>query len=360
VTGWRRLLAVPLAAALAAALAVALAGPAAAAPALRLQPHTLVVQVVPAMVGVSFTLDGRGFESGAGGVASITVDGVATRRLTIAVPPPRPGLRYEFQRWTGGYGGDEFSTSRTVRMGGRVTRLVAGFAQACLVRWSFVDTQGDPVPRGMVESVVLKDDSGGRYQKPGDGAHWLPASQPVRDNSGRVTARPLDYSVEAVLVDGANAVFRSQQRFRPAPNASWPISLRFYQMQISSHDAMFGFPAGSAVRLRSPDGQVQRLDLDGRSRASSGRLARGDYQLKVQGPGISWWMPVALSRDQEVELVFLSWLDLSVAALLAVLVLVGLPLLGGRLRRRRRAPATAATGVGAVAEDRDLLGRAGP
>jgi hypothetical protein len=104
---------------------------------------------------------------------------------------------------------------------------------------------------------------------------------------------------------------------------------------------------------------MQRLDLDERSRASSGRLARGDYQLKVQGPGISWWVPVSLSRDQEVELVFLSWLDLSVAALLAVLVLVGLPLLGGRLRgRRRRDPA--ATAAGAGNEDRDLLGQVGP
>jgi hypothetical protein len=309
------------------------------------------------MAGVAFTLDGRGFRSGPDGLASITVQGVATRRLTVGVPPPRPGLRYQFQRWTGGYGGDEFDTSRSVRMGGRVTRLVAGFTEVCLVRWSFVDTQGDPVPGGTVESVVLKDDSGGRYQKPGDGAHWLPASQTVRDNLNRVTTRPLDYSVEGVLVNGANAVFRSQQRFRPAPNATWPISLRFYQMQISAKDALFGFPAGSALQLRSPDGQVQRLDLDERSRASSGRLARADYQLKVQGPGISWWVPVSLSRDQEVELVFLSWLDLSVGALLAVLVLVGLPVLGGRLRGRRRpAPGAAAAG----AEDRDLLGQAGP
>jgi hypothetical protein len=342
----------------AAALAAALAAPAAAAPARRLRPHTLVVQVVPAMAGVAFTLDGRGFESRADGVASITMDGVATRRLTVGVPPARPGLRYEFQRWIGGYGGDEFSASRTVRMGGRVTRLVAGFTVSCLVRWSFVDTQGGPAPSGMVESVVLKDDSGGRHRKPGLGAHWLPASQPVRDNSGRVRSQPLDYSVEGVLVDGANAVFRSQQRFRPAPNATWPISLRLYQMQVSAHDAVFGFPAGSAVQLRLPDGQVQRLDLDERSRAGSGRLARGDYQLKVQGPGISWWVPVSLSRDQQVQLVFLSWLDLSVAALLAVLVLVGLPLLGGRMRgRRRRSQATAA---GAGTGDRDLLGQAGP
>ena len=310
------------------------------------------------MAGVAFTLDGRGFRSGPDGVASITADGVATRRLTVAVPPPRPGLRFRFQRWTGGHGGDEFSPSRTVRLGGRVTRLVAAFAQECLVRWSFVDHRGDPAPGGRVESVVLKDDSGGRFRQPGDGAHWLRSSQGVRDNSGQVRSRPVDYSVEEVLVDGANAVFRAQQRFRPAPNATWVISLRFYQMQIRAQDAVFGFPAGSAVRLRSPDGQVRRLELDGRSRASSGRLARGDYQLKVEGPGISWWTPVSLSRDQEAELVFLSWLDLSAAALLAILMLVGLPLLGGRLRRRSRAPATAAAGP--VATDHDLLKQAGP
>ena len=353
-TRWPRALALAVAGALAVAT---LAAPAAAAPARRLRPHTLVVQVVPAVAGVGFTLDGQGFRSGPDGVASITVDGVAARRLTVAVPPPRPGLRFRFQRWTGGHGGDEFSPSRTVRMGGRVTRLVAAFAQECLVRWSFVDNRGDPVPGAAVEAVVLKDDSGGRYRPPGDGAHWLPASQGVRDNSGQVRSQPLDYSVEEVLVDGANAVFRSQQRFRPEPNATWTVSLRFYQMQIRAKDAVFGFPAGSAVRLRSPNGQVRRLELDGRSRASSGRLARGDYQLKVEGPGISWWSPVSLSRDQAVELVFLSWLDLSAAGLLTVLVLVGLPLLGGRLRRRRSgAPVAAAAGPAAT--DHDLLPQA--
>jgi hypothetical protein len=349
-TRWR-VVAVPVAAALVGALAV----PAAATPARRLRPHTLIVQVVPPMAGVAFALDGRPFESDADGVAAITVMGGASRRLTVSVPPSRPGLRFDFQRWSGGHGGDEFSTGRLVRMGGRVTRLVAGFGVECLVRWSFVDGQGRPVPTRMVETVVLKNDIGGRYQKPGDGYHWLPARQVVRGNSGQVSARPLAYSVEGVMVDGANAVFRSQQRFRATPKATWPISLRFYQMQIGVHDAIFGFPAGSALELRSPDGRVQHLDLDGRSRATSGRLASGDYQLKAKGSGVSWWVPVSLSRSQEVQLVFLTWLDLAVVGLAAVLVLVGLPLLGGRLRGRRRAAAAAA-----VVEERNVLEQAGP
>jgi hypothetical protein len=349
---WRRRMAVLPAAV---ALVVGLAGPAAAAQARQLRPHTLVVQVVPAMAGLGFTLDGRAFTSDARGVASITMTGVATRRLTVGVPPSRDGLRFKFQRWTGGYGGDEFSPNRTVRMGGRVTRLVAGFGVECMVGWRFVDGNGQPVPKSQVQSVVLKDDTGGRYQKPAAGYHWLPARQVVRDNSGRVTARPLAYSVEGVMVGGANAVFRSQQRFRPTPGASWTMSLRFYEMQVSVHDAVFRFPTGTAVQLRSPDGRVRRLGLDEHSRASTGRLARGDYQLKVQGPGVSWWTPVSLSRSQEVELELVSWLDLGAAALVGLVMLVGLPLLGRWLQRRGRH----ATADSAVA-DRDVLEQAKP
>jgi len=351
VTGWRRVLVAPAAA----LLVGALGAPAAAGQARQLRPHTLVVQVVPAMPGVGFTLDGRRFASDARGMASITVMGGGSRRLEVSVPAPRPGLRFQFQRWSGGHGGGEFNASRTVALGGRETRLVAGFGVDCLVRWSFVDGQGEPVPSRLVQSVALKDDSGGRYRRPGEGFHWLPARRVVRENNGQVSARPLAYSVESVMVDGANAVFRSQQRFRAAPKATWRIDLRFYEMHVSAHDAAFGFSVGSALRLRQPDGHVRRLDLDARSRARSGRLAAGDYQVKVEGPGISWWVPVSLSRTQQVRLELLSWLDLAVGLVAVVLVLVGLPLLGRRLRRR-----PAATVEEGAAAERGMLGRAGP
>jgi hypothetical protein len=309
-----------------------LAVPAAAAPRAR----TLVVKVVPPMAGVAFALDGRAFTSDARGQASTTAPGGGRHRLSVTVPPPRSGQRYRFARWLGGQGGEEFSASRTVTLGGPVTRLLAGFDSVCQVGWSFTDEQRASIPSDRVQSVTLKDDSGVRYRLPGGGSHWLPATRVVRENTGIVGARPIVYSVESVLVDGANAVFRSQQRFKPAPSANWTISLRFYEMQIGVHDALFGHPVGSAVQLRSPDGRIRRLDLDDRARVRSGRLTRGDYQLKVQGPGISWWVPVSLSRSQEVRLVFLSWLDLAVAAVALLAVVVGLPLLGGWLRSRRR------------------------
>jgi hypothetical protein len=250
-------------------------------------------------------------------------------------------MRYAFERWSGG-GSDEFGATRDVALGGRVTRLVAGFGTACLVGWRFTDDQGEPIPNRTVQGVMLKDDAGGLYRLAAEGSQWLPARRVVRENSGKVSARPLDYTVESVTVEGANAVFRSQQRFRPTPNATQTIRLRFHQMLVSVHDAAFGFPVGSALQVRSPDGRVRRLELDGRATARSGRLARGDYQLKALGPGVGWWTPVRLSRNQEVRLVLVSWLDLAAVTFVLVLVLVGLPLVGRLLGRRSRALATGA------------------
>ena len=63
-----------------------------------------------------------------------------------------------------------------------------------------------------------------------------------------------------------------------------------------------------------------------------------------------------LSRSQEVQLKLLTWLDLGLVALVAMLVLVGLPLLGRLLDRQRRRAATNA----AVGGNRDQLGQAKP
>lgn len=322
----------------------------------HLRPHRLVIQVVPAMAGVAFALDRRSFASDARGLATITVIGGGSHRLSVRVPAPEHGLRFDFQRWSGGHG-DDFGTARDVLLGGLVTRLVAGFGSASPVRLRFTDERGEAISSGVVRSVTVRDDGGGEYRMAPDGLHWLPARRIVREDSGRVSARPLAYSVEGVTVHGANAVFRSQQRFRPAPNGTWTIRLRFYEMHVGVHDAAFGFPVGSAVQVRYPDGRVHQLDLDERSSAPSGRLSSGNYQLKVQGPGISWWVPVSLSRTQEVRLVFVSWLDLTAAALALVLIVVGLPLLGRRLRPRRAVPVARAE---VAAEEHDALEQAGP
>ena len=81
-------------------------------------------------------------------------------------------------------------------------------------------------------------------------------------------------------------------------------------------DALLGFPIGSAVRLEYPERQ-------GRAREALGpggeltleSLPRGDYRVSVDALGISSSRPVALSRDQEVQLQVISWLDVAVVLL---------------------------------------------
>jgi hypothetical protein len=301
--------------------------------------HTLAIRVEPPIAGVTFTLDGRPFSTDSSGQASISAPDGGTHRLAVRTPPARHGMRFRFQRWVGDQDLEDFHAAREIVLRGAVTRLVAGFETLSLVGWRFADERGEAIPTGVAQSIKLRDDTGGRYQFAAEGLHWLPTSRMVRQNNGQVTTRFLVYSVESVMVDGTSVVFRSQQRFRPTPGALWTIRLRYYEMLFKVQDAIFRFPIGSALYLRYPDGRVHRLPLD-HGTARSGRLARGDYEVRVQGPGLSTRVPVSLSRSQQVRVVFVSWLDIALAVLVLVLIAVGLPLLGGRLRllRRRRPP----------------------
>jgi hypothetical protein len=312
--------------------------------------HRLTIQVVPPISGVAFTLDGRRFWSDSSGWASISTPAGGSHRLTVGAARASHDVRYQFQRWTGDQGLEDFNATRDIVFHGSVTRLVAGFETRSLIGWRFVDQRGEPIPTEVAKAVTLKDDSGSRYQLAGGGPHWLPARRIVRENSGRVSARLLTYSVESVIVDGTSVVFRSQQRFRPTPGASWTIRLRFHEMSFKVEDAVFRFAIGSALDIRYPGGRLRRLPLD-HGVAHSGRVGDGDYEVKVVGPGFSSWVPVSLSRTQQVTMVFVSWLDIALAGLVLALITVGLPLLGGRLRpfRRRRPPPADDQQAGAAA-----------
>jgi hypothetical protein len=95
------------------------------------------------------------------------------------------------------------------------------------------------------------------------------------------------------------------------------LRLLLFAARITVRDALLGFPIGSRIRLEYPDGRELRQAIGPDARLLLGALPRGDYWVSVDAPGISSSRPVALSRDQTVELRVISWLDL-------VVVLVGL------------------------------------
>jgi hypothetical protein len=65
-------------------------------------------------------------------------------------------------------------------------------------------------------------------------------------------------------------------------------------------------------------------------------LARGNYGVAVSAAGLSGSQQIALSRGQRVDLRVMSYVDLFVIVVLALLVFAGLFLMGSRRMRTRR------------------------
>jgi hypothetical protein len=170
---------------------------------------------------------------------------------------------------------------------------------------------------------------------------WLQGSRVV-PFSGELVSKDIDYQVERAEVDGTNVVNRAQQRFTPHKQQSLDVQLLFYSLKVVTRDALFGFPVGEGIQLRYPNGRTVRHDLkDGTVTLPS--LPRGTYNVKVVASGVSFTRPVSVSRNQEVELKVISWLDMILAALALSALAIGLlvarrPHLLRRFRRRRREP----------------------
>ena len=119
------------------------------------------------------------------------------------------------------------------------------------------------------------------------------------------------------------------------------VRLLLFAVRVTVRDALLGFPIGSAVRLRIPQrpratrGARPSADLTVKS------LPRGDYRVSVEALGMSSSRPIALSRDQKVDLRVISWLD--VAVVCSVLGSIALALLF--IRRPARAGRRRAAGL---------------
>jgi hypothetical protein len=94
------------------------------------------------------------------------------------------------------------------------------------------------------------------------------------------------------------------------------------------------------VTITDPTGSERVVDLDEGSSAST-LLPRGEYSLALQGgDGIPITTPVALSREQHADVLFVSPLDIALVVGIALVLIVGLILIGRPhfLKRRRGDP----------------------
>ena len=164
----------------------------------------------------------------------------------------------------------------------------------------------------------------------------LKASRVVRYGGGLVS-KPIEWSLESVMVDGANVVTRSRRRFDPSElRGPMLIDLLFFRAHFTSKDALFGSPVGAAVLLTNPRGETTRYPLkDGELTLPA--MPRGDYTVAVETSGMAPPRPVALSRNQEVELKVITHLDMALVG--GVLAVIAIGLLVARRPELRRLPA---------------------
>jgi hypothetical protein len=281
--------------------------------------EVLSFRTVPPVAGVRVASAGRTFTTDQRGIVLLPV--VRTGRGYRDFVPPRvlptplaAGLQARF----GGF----FDSGRTI-----------GISLYRRTRLHFVDGGGGPVRRGRIEGIHLAAGTGARIALRARATPALQASHVVRTTAG-VTSKPIEYAIESVRIEGSNVVDRSRQRFVPLRNPHVRVRLRLFAARFTATDAVFGGPTGTAVVLEYPNGRAVRVRLRDGKAALSG-LPRGNYTVRLEARGLTAPRPVALSRDQVVDLKVISYLDVAVVCGTGVALALGLILAGRPLLRRR-------------------------
>jgi hypothetical protein len=292
---------------------------------------SLVVRTVPVIQGVRVTFDGHTFLTSPHGLVRIfTVSG----RHHISILPPRTqpaGTRFHFARWLDGLA----LSSRKITVSPGRNLQQAGFVVSHPIAVRFIDPHGRPVPVTDVTRLTVGSSLGQKYTfPPASPPSSLPANRIVRNQFGLVPLT-IRYSVRNVVIGGSNVVYGGSQNFYVHPSDTWTVRVLLFPLRVKVSDALFGFAIGDAVRLTLPDGSSRTVQLGSGHAVTVTLLPRATYQLAAKGPGIGLSAPSTLSKPQVAKLLLLSWLDVSAALAFAVLFLIGLPVLGGRIVRRQ-------------------------
>lgn len=284
-----------------------------------IEPVRTAIYTVPPVPGLTFRLNGQTYVSDENGVVDLEVNSSGIYDLEVlpigegSVPS---NVRMEFARWN-----DNVFTAKRQVYFPRDRRLEVGFTMSYQVDQQFFDSTGEPVSPSRIDSMTLRG-VGNTFTFDKAGPIWLPANRLTRRIGEKLESEEILYYFREIIIDGANVVNKSEQRFRIRPNDVWPIEVLLYSARFSARDAMFRFPIGKGIALTYPDGHTEEFLFDDLEKAEVlvSSLARGSYSARIIGAGGSAPpTPVHLSRDQNVELLMLSYLDIS--------LIVGIPLL---------------------------------
>jgi len=318
-------------------------------------PVTLTVITVPALRGLPFELDGELARTDATGTARFTQEHnfgkhtLTAEQLTVQSPLQR----YRFVRWAGQRDPDQAFRAEVNGLPMRASYTVtAAYAVEYPLRPTFTGRDGAPLAPERIDAVTVRTDTGAIVALDPGTTAWLAGLTPVYRSSS-LTLRRSSYTLQAVMVDGANVVDVGQQSFHPAARTPVVFSTKFFDLTIRAHDALFRHPIGGRATVIYPDGSVRTVTLGADRTVTLTDLPRGVYVVRLLGSGSTLPTQVTLSRNAAAELVLLSWRDLIVMACVGLALAAGLLAMGRGRRRVHRVVSVVAHPMQRSARDVD-------
>jgi len=291
---------------------------------LSVLPTQVIIQVTPSIPDVGFMMSKKKFYTNEDGIATISLNEIGTYRLFVLDDEyNHPNQRIELGRWSEEiyqpYQDIKVPNNNIIQVGINVFQLFS---------MDFVDLNGHKVDQSRISEFTIRSLQGDTFVLKNGEPRWLPASRTARRISGLEEVQ-LYYSVINVNVDGSNVVNRSQQRFYTSPGGNLTIDLILFPLTVNANDFLFGWPIGDSILLEYPNGKVEEFPLDKKGSVTIESLARGTYYINVSGAkGLDNRIPVALSRDQNVNIKIISYLDITIFGILGLAFVIGLLLFG--------------------------------
>jgi hypothetical protein len=302
---------------------------------------TLHVYTVPPEPGVKLLFDGQPVTTDAAGVAVIYTPYRLTGHTLKLMRPKWTSdhgrVETKFTVWRSPVPEQKHSPTLTHLILRRNHAIQLGFRKSYRLTFSFVTTGNQSVPSSRVSGVELRADGGTISSVTGGQTIRLRGVQPVQE-AGALVAHTVNYTLQSVMVDGSNVVNVGQQRVSPTRQASAKFVLQLRQLTITAHDRFFGMQAGRAVMVTYPDGRRVSYRFNRAHQVVLTNVARGHYQVHVDGGGFLTSQAVVLSRNQIVSMPILTWPD--IVTLIVVLAAVA----GVAVLRQRRGSRAVNTG----------------
>ncbi len=279
----------------------------------------------PTLEGVRVMVSGKVYATDKDGIVRIPVDTPGNYHVEVLpFGSPNAAVQADFDSWSDGTS----TPFHDVMVPSSSGPIQVGFQLSYQVRQTFIDLQGRPVDPKRISAMTFKRNDGVIYDFNNGDPRWLGSNYLVRRLDG-LEQSPFQYSLLSVIVNGTNVVSEQQQRFYVHPNDNWTIQLLLFSANLKSHDMMFGFPLGSSVKLEYPDRMTENIRLDGKGEGVVHSLPRGAYKVSVNTNfGIAPVSSLTMSRDQDVDLKVISYLDLLTVLLVGLALGPGLLYLG--------------------------------